>query len=460
MSGKQLIGATLGLSTLAFGFWAPLESLDPQAQRALGLVLFAVLFWTTEPIPLEFSSLVLLLILPATGLLSFQDSFSPFAGKTVWLIFAGMVLSLGITETGLGQHLAARSLPYLGRRPGPFLLNLHLIGLLAAFLIPSGVVRVLLLMPIGISMVDRLGGRDDPRLNAAILLSLLCSTYYGGCGILTGSVPNLVVAGQLERVAGRVIYWAEWIKWMFPIIGLLRTGLCFVVIWVLLGRKLQFRNLPSPAVPTSGGGLTSSQRRVLAILLLGVLLWATDVFHQIAPVYVALALVLLYALPGWGPLPFGNIRKINFTFLFYIAALFSLGAALEVSGFNGRLITLFTRLIDISHYNWLGQHLAITFITVPLDFLMDIAVVAGVITPTMLELGQAHQLDSLTVALSVGMATSHAFLPYQAAPFMLAYSYRRFSMGQLVVTMLCISLLSLFLLCPLNLLYWHWLGLL
>jgi len=74
-------------------------------------------------------------------------------------------------------------------------------------------------------------------------------------------------------------------------------------------------------------------------------------------------------------------------------------------------------------------------------------------------LGQAHGLGNLPIAMSVGMATTLVFLPYQAAPFMVAYSFRRFGMGQLILVTLCISLLSLFLLCPLNVVYWRWLGL-
>ena len=68
-------------------------------------------------------------------------------------------------------------------------------------------------------------------------------------------------------------------------------------------------------------------------------------------------------------------------------------------------------------------------------------------------------MADLPIAMSVGMATTLAFLPYQAAPFMVAYSFRRFSLSQLVLCMLLISFLSLLLLCPLNIAYWRWLGL-
>ena len=459
MSGKQLIGLLLGLSGLLVGFWAPFEILPPRIQLVLGLVFFAVIFWTTEPIPLELSSLVLLLLFPALNLLSFHDSFSPFAGKTLWLVFAGMVLSLGITETGLGERLAEYLLQHLGNSPVRLLLHLHLIGLAASLLVPSGLVRILLLMPIGIAVVDYLDSRQAPLLNAAVLLSLLCSTYYGGCGVLTGSVPNLVVAGQLEQFGDRVIYWGEWLRWMFPVIGLLRTGLCFVVIWFLLGRKIQPESLRRPLPAGGRKKLHPLQRRVLLILFLGVALWSTDILHQLAPVYVALGLVLLYTLPNWGPLSFAEIRKINFPFLFYIAAMFSLGSSLEVSGFNKHFIGLISERLPLDYFGLPAGYLVVTLIVVPLDFLMDIAAVAGVILPPMITLGHSHQMATLPVALSVAMATSLVFLPYQAAPFMVAYSYRRFSMGTLVLVMMTISLLSLFILFPLNVLYWHWTGL-
>lgn len=449
MSLRQKLGALLGLAALGLGF-----ALD---FPALGLILFALFFWTAEPVPVELSSFLILLLLPAAGLLTFQESFAPFSGSTVWLIFAGMVLGLGLTSTGLGDHLAGFGLRRLGRSPALLLLHLHLLGLAAAFLIPSGVVRVLLLIPIGMAVVDGLGGRDDRTLNAAVLLSLLCGTYYGGAGVLTGAVPNLVVAGQLERVSGRVLFWTEWLQWMFPVMGLLRTFLCWGVVYLLFGRRLPTvlaAGAPPPAQP-----LDARQRRSLAILLVGVALWATDSLHHVPPVYVGLVLVVLYTLPGWGPLQFAQLRQVNFPFLFYIAALFSVGTALEKSGLDQRFVTAISELLDIGGRSWLEQHLAITWMTVLLNFLMDNAAVAGVLTPVMVELGRAHHLGAVPVALSVAMAAGLVFLPYQSAPFMTTYSFRRLGMGQMAVCMVSISLLTLLLLCPLNVIYWRWLGL-
>ena len=458
LSPKKVIGTLLALSFFTLGLAAPLDILPPQAQRALGLVLLAIFLWTTEPLPLEYSSLIILLLLPALGLLSFQESFSPFAATTIWLLFAGMVLSLGATETGADKRLAAFCQTHLCRRPLYLLFNLHLIGLLTALLIPSGMVRVLILLPLGVALVDRLGGRHDPNFNAAVLLSLLCSTYYGGSGILTGSVPNLVVAGQLEQASGQAVYWTEWLQWMFPCIGLGRTLLSVAVIWVLFGRKLRIdlHSLPEIAEEEP---MNRGQRRILGILLLGILLWSTDAVHRVAPTYVALGLALLITLPGWGPLDFSRIRKVNFPFFFYVAALLSLGAALEGSGFKEHFIGFATSLADLGEFGWMGKYLVVTWMVLPLDFLMDTAAIAGMITPTMLELGQTHEMGNLPTAMSVATATTLVFFPYQAAPFMLANSYRLVPMGKMILTMFWISFLSLLLLTPVNILYWHLVGL-
>lgn len=446
---RRQAGAVLGLCGLAGGWFG--------GAPALGLAFFAICWWTAEPVPVDYSSLLILLLIPASGLLTVQQTFAPFAGSAVWLIFAGMVLSLGITSTGLEARLAGLALRHLARRPALLLLQLHALGLATAFLVPSGVVRVLLLIPIGMALVDGLGGRDDPRLNAAVLLSLLCSTYYGGTGLLTGAVPNLVVAGQLERVSGRVLYWGEWLRWMFPVMGLLRTGMSWAVIYLLFGRHLP--KILEPAAAALPSPLEEPQRKVLALLVLGVGLWATDAFHHLAPVYVGLLLTALYTAPAWGPLPFANLRQLNFPFLFYIAALFSLGSALEASGVDQRFIGAASAWLEMEGQGPVYQHLALTAMAVPLNFLMDNAAVASLLTPPLLELGKGLGLGALPVALSVGMAVGQVFFPYQCAPFMLVYSYRRLGLGQLVRCMVAIATLTLLLLCPLNVWYWRWLGL-
>ena len=456
----------LALTCVVLGWWAPFSGLSADEQRALGVTLFALIMWTAQPVSVEVSSFAVLLLLPASGLLSFGDTFAPFAGPTIWLVFSGMVLSLLLSETGLGNRLADTALPWLaGGSRLRLLTGLHLLGMAAAFLVPSGVVRVLLLMPVGIALCRALDpDRQDTTLPPAVTLSLVCGTYYAGGGVLTGAVPNLVVAGQLESVAGYVVHWGEWLLWMFPVGGGMRMVLSVAVIWGLWGRRMQPlshspRQSQHPGGPHPTAALTPAQRTTLILLLLGVALWATDFFHGLAPVFVGLGLVLAATLPRWGPLPAERLRQINFPFLFYIAALFGVGEILDASGVNTRIVQAMIDTLPDAGGHWFGEHLTLTVAALPLDFLMDSAAVAAVVTPSLLAVGLDAGLSALAAAMSVAMATTVAFLPYQAAPFMAALGFGTVRARDLSLAMLLISTLSVLLLCPLNILYWRLLGL-
>ena len=452
----------VALGCLGLGWWGPVPGLSDGEQLALGVTLFALILWTTQAVSVESSSFTILLLLPLTGLLSFADTFAPFAEPTIWLVFAGMVLSLLLTETGLELRLVHTALPWLaGGSRLRLLAGLHLLGLATAFLVPSGLVRVLLLMPVGIALCQALDpDRRDPVLPVAVSLSIVCGTYYGGCAVLTGAVPNLVVAGQLEGETGQIVYWGEWILWMFPVVGLLRTAMSIVVIWSIWGRRLQLlRQPPKTDSVDPESGLSADQRNTLLLLLLGIGLWATDVLHGQAPVSVGLGLVFFAILPRWGPLPVRRLRHVNFPFFFYIAALFGIGAILDITGFNSRMVQAVISALPAADGDWFAQHMRLTLATLPLDFLMDIAAVAAVATPSLLVVGTDAGLTPLASAMSVAMATTVAFLPYQAAPFMVALGFGTVRARDLSFAMLLISTLSILILCPLNILSWRALGL-
>ena len=91
-------------------------------------------------------------------------------------------------------------------------------------------------------------------------------------------------------------------------------------------------------------------------------------------------------------------------------------------------------------------------------FLVDVAVVGGVITPPLLQVGDTVGLSALQIALSVAVGTGVVFIPYQSAPFMVAYAYGYVTMRQYVTTMVLICLVNLILLVPITLLYWAWIG--
>lgn len=456
MSIQKPLSAVLGILCLfSLGLW-PVLDLPFPAQRVLGIVLFALIFWMTEPIRIEHTSLLVLVLLAFTGVLSFEKAFAGFSTRAFWLIFSGMILSLGITETTIGQRLAFWLLHLLGGSYIRLIFGLNLLGSLLAFFIPSGLIRVLILVPVGIRVSEAMGFAKRSRESAAVILSLICGTNYPSAGILTASLPNIVILGVVERELNQTIGWGEWIYLMFPTMGLLR--LVLTTFFILLFFRLEpEKSIPVPLFPALPA-LTAPEKRALGFLGLAIALWATDFLHQIHPTYVGLGIVVLYFLPSIGVFSFEKIREVNFPILFYIAAFLAIGAAFQVSGFNAVVSAYLLPLLDIGQRGWFIGYYMIILLTLPFTALMDTAAVAGVLTPLILLIAQEAGLPPVAAALTEALGTALVFLPYQAAPFMIAYGFGHLNMGWLLKVMVAVSVTTLLVLAPLTLLYWRLIG--
>ena len=453
MHTTQKFGLYLGL-LLPFAIFL-IPGLNGPSQMALAIAVFAIVYWTFEPVPIPYTAIVMLTLYPLLQILPFETTFNAFSGKAIWLVFSGMALSLGITETPLGLRISHLILDRV-RSYQQLLFGLHLLGLIMALLIPSGVVRVLILMPMVLSLLKSLGEEPGSKISAAFVLAVVCSTYYGGVGILTASVPNLVLLGVLEA-HNITLYWSQWAYYLFPVIGLLRVSVLYLLIRFIFHPNQEPDLSKPPTIGAVPPNLTTAEKKVLGVLLTGILLWATDVLHGTHPVFIGLGIVLFIYLPIWGPLQFETIKKVNFPLLIYIAATFTMGYALEHTGLNQHLTAIFTPILQqiTSPITLLGY---VTYLAIPFNFLMDTAVVAGVLTPLILDLATALNLPPLPLALSLGIGTGIVSIPYQGAPFVVAYSFRQVTMGQFILIMMLISLITLTLLVPLNLLYWHLIG--
>ncbi len=452
MQHKQLASVVLIAVTVALAALAPI-SIDTPGRVVIALAAISAICWTLEPISIPLTALCLLLALSVSGVGTFESIFSAFARPAVWLVFAGMVISQLITETRLGDILSGVIVSRL-KHPVTFILELGLFGILLAILIPSGVVRVLIVLPVLISFIDALKAERHSPLSAAIILSVVCATYYGGTGILTASVPNLVIMGVLESHQ-QPVFWGQWAAYVFPVIGLLRV-LAGTLLILILFRPTLPDHLDLDIPPVTFG---SREVRALVLLVVGVAAWATDALHHVHPVIIGLALTILCLTPRIGPLSTENLRKVNYPIIIYIGSVFALGEAFVTSGTSARLAEVLGSWLALDDQSTFQQLASITYIVTPFNFLVDTAVVGGVLTPPLLSLGDASGLSPLQVGLSVAVGTGMVFMPYQGAPFMIAYAYGYVSMRQFVVTMMLICLVNLVILIPVNLVYWDWVGL-
>ena len=172
---------------------------DQHALAVLALTAVALFLFTRERIPLETSSLVVLVLLTigfewfpyqdAAGPLRTVDFFSGFGHEALVAVCGLMVVGHGLVRTGalepigrLLQRLWSHS-PQLA-----LLLTLVLAGLLSAFVNNTPI--VVLLLPILVSVSLRSGNSAS-----GILMPMGLATLVGGTATTIGTSTNLLVVG-------------------------------------------------------------------------------------------------------------------------------------------------------------------------------------------------------------------------------------------------------------------------
>ncbi|ABC83201.1 SLC13 family permease [Anaeromyxobacter dehalogenans] len=163
------------------------------AALVLGTVLLAlVLFWT-EWVPVEVTSLLVICVLAATGVLTPRQAFSGFSDDTVIFIFTLLAMTQGLAATGVVKAVGER-LTVLGRfGPTPFLVAL-LVTVAAFSSFVSNTVTAAAFLPVAVSGAERVG---MPKRE--VLMPMAYASMLGGTVLLFGTSTNLVMSAAMAR---------------------------------------------------------------------------------------------------------------------------------------------------------------------------------------------------------------------------------------------------------------------
>ena len=419
----------------------------------LGITIFCIILWIGTPVPPWFTGLA--------GIGMIGIAFSPdlalggFAEPVLWLIVFGLVMGEAIHRAGVAKTLEYHLLGWIApdilraERANPvklfrrLLVVLSLGGLVFAVMVPSSLVRILVMAPILIGIGTVFESRSA-RLG--ILFGPLFSTFFGSVGILTAFLPNIVTTGILESTTGETISWTAWILTMFPFMGIGRVLLIIGIVYVL------YRPASDSGVditPAEYRPDTTSVRRTGVILLVGVAIWATDFIHGLHPVFGALVVAMLLLLPYVGTVDFDTVEDVDFSIVFFIGAVFAIAAGLTETGFTDVAGTALLDMVppDATPAVVLG---AVFVITLLLMLLLEGIAAASVLTPVLISFAAGAGIPPSLIVQIEAMALGHFFFPYQSIALVAMLSYKPISSRELIRITSLITIGSILLLVPLQ----------
>ncbi|RKI38201.1 SLC13 family permease [Corallococcus sp. AB004] len=192
----------------------------------LAVIVVALVLFSIDSIPIEFTSLVVVCLLALSGVLTPAQAFEGFSNDTVIFIFTLLAMTQGLAATGVVQMVGQRMAFFA--RFGHQVFVLAMMGVVAVFsAFISNTVTTAAFLPVAIGAAQR---AKVPR--SKVLLPLAYASMLGGTVLLFGTSTNLVVSAALKRQGMAPIGVTELAPVGLPVV------LIGIAVVVLLGRWL------------------------------------------------------------------------------------------------------------------------------------------------------------------------------------------------------------------------------
>lgn len=414
----------------------------------------AILLWATSALPeyltalLFFAAITLFRSAPADVL------FSGFQSEAFWLVLGGFILGAAVRKVGLADRIARKLASSLTGSWFSMVAGIVALTYALAFVMPSNMSRIALLMPIVMALADQAGLREGSQGRFALALAVGFGTYELSASILPSNVPNLIMTGAAERAYGIQFNYLPYLLLHAPVVGVLKGILITICLWRMFPASPR-RVEPAAEQPR----WSAAELRLSIILLVTLLLWMTDSLHGIRPAWVGLVAACLCLMPRVGFLTSDEFSSaVNFRTCLYLAGILGLAAVVAWSGLGNAIGNWLIPLMPLD-----PAHPAAAFASMlGLGSLLNFAVTANglpaVFTPLAQTLADHAGLQLSTVLMLQVFAYATPLLPYQAAPLVVAAGFARVPTRVTIVTCLTIGIVSLVVLAPLYYVWFRLLG--
>ncbi|WP_256961315.1 SLC13 family permease [Salinicola salarius] len=433
--------------------WLLLGSADGSVLQAGIVVVLCIGLWATGWLPQWLTALIFFTLCTVAKVAPASTAFVGFESAATWLVFSGMVIGAAINHTGLGERVAARIGPHLASGYPQAVVGVGLLGLIASFFMPSAMGRIVLLVPILLTLADRFGYAPGNPGRSGVLLSGIMSSFLPTFTILPANVPNNVLMGASEAVLGFSPSYGEYLLLHFPVLGLLKWVLIMgLILW-------QFRAAaPPPFTTEASSGLDGGGRLMSVLLAFAVVMWMTDAWHGISPAWIGMLVALVCLFPGSGLLPARPLQQMNLEPFIYVAGIVSLGALAHDSGLGEAIAGQLLDVLPLSPESTAGNFAWLSVIGTILGMLVTLPGVPAVMTPLAPQLADVTGWSPSAVVMSQVIGFSTVVFPYQSPPLIIGLLTSGVSIRQAMRITLPLAVVTILLLWPLDFIWWRWLG--
>jgi solute carrier family 13 (sodium-dependent dicarboxylate transporter), member 2/3/5 len=465
---KQLarIGLFLGPALFALILLiGPPQGMSSIGLATLALLVWMVVWWISEAVPIAMTALMPVALLPLLGASTGKQAASPYADEIIFLFIGGFILALSIERWNLHTRIALTIAGAIGSKPRALIAGFLLASALLSMWI-SNTATALMLMPtaVGVAAATSVQGKTDPRFAGALILAVAYAASIGGIGTPVGSPTNLIAMAYLER-NGLALSFSQWMLMAVPIMLLMLLACWLILSWDF--RKMPVDGLTAQSVlaeeKSKLGRISTPELRVLMIFSCVALAWMFRPLINTLPgmaalsdtgiaIFGALALFLIPAgAINEAPQPLMSWERAE-RLPWGVALLFGGGLSIaEAMTRNGVTDWLGGAMAHFGSMPPLAILLTIVVITVfATEFASNVATLTAML-PVVGAFSLAAGLPPLSLAFATSLAASLAFMmPIGTAPNAIAFGTGKVSIVYMLkvgfwlnlASIVCITLMT------------------
>jgi di/tricarboxylate transporter len=414
----------------------------------------AILLWATNALPEYLTALLFFAALTIFRSAPPSVVFSGFESAAFWLVLSGFVLGAAIKKVGLADRIANSLSALLSRSWLSMLVGVICLTYALAFVMPSNMGRITLLMPIIMALADRTGLGERSRGRIALALAVGLGTYELSASILPANVPNLIMTGAAERAYGVHFSYLPYFVLHAPILGIVKGALITgFLVWMFPAEPKRVENV------AAAKKMSAAEWRLSIILLVTLALWITDSLHGIQPAWVGLVAACICLLPRVGFLTGEEFAVgVNVRTCIYLAGILGLAAVVAWSGLGDLIGNAIIPLLPLDPASPAKSFASMVGLASLLNFVVTANGLPAVFTPLAKSLADHSGFRLVTVLMSQVLAYGTPFLPYQAAPIVVAAGIARVPMRYAALTCAVIAVISYAVLAPIDFVWFRALG--
>ncbi len=438
-------------------FWMmQYPSIPPEAARVAGLCIWMAIWWMTEPVALELTALLPMLVIPLTGLYpkdAMMKACAPYANESVYFFLGGFGLGLAIEKTQLHRVGAMVLLRYAGtnasRVVGAFMLATAGLSMWI-----NNTATTMLMLPLAMSVIAT---TNHPSFSKSLLIGIAYAASIGGMGTLVGTAPNIYFAGYLKE-NGMEIGFREWMFIAMPVVFVLLIGCWIWMVWILWPMRGVSVEIPSAWVEMQKERTAWNAQQRTALIVFGVAaaLWVfrepmmglvqgrviEDWLGAINDPWIAMAaLACMLVFPLGAPvLEWKDVETIPWGVLLLFGGGLSLSTAISASGLDVQIGNVASMLQGIP--GWLVIVCVVVLVIAISEMASNIATATTMI-PVLAGAAPAMGLDPIILLSATVLASSCGFMmPVATPPNTLVFAQKKFPVRDMLMAGFGVNLLA------------------